>query len=106
MVICPNCRNRIAAWKLMVLTNWNSVTCPTCSTRLQIKNKTVSSLIGGVGGGIGGGIGGLLGGLWLITGEMFYVMLWLPLFGFIFFASWLASNKYVELTRKDVGKQL
>jgi hypothetical protein len=86
----------------MFLTNFNAITCPTCSTRLRIKNKTVSSLIGGIGGGVGGGIGGLLAILWMITKEMSYIMLFAALLTLIFLASWLASIKFVKLAKQNI----
>jgi len=46
------------AWKLIFLTNFNTITCPTCSARLRA-NKRINSLIGGIGGGVDGSIGGL-----------------------------------------------
>ena len=66
MLTCPKCRNKIPAWKLLFLTNFNTITCPTCSTRLQL-NKKISRLIGGIGGGLGGGIGALLLISWMET---------------------------------------
>ncbi|MFB0514386.1 MAG: hypothetical protein ACETVQ_02290 [Candidatus Bathyarchaeia archaeon] len=105
MLICPNCRNKIPARKLLRLTYFNPITCPTCSTRLRIKNKTVSRLIGGILGGIGGGIGGLLAIRWVRTKEMFYIMLMVALLALIFLASWLASIKFVKLAKQDIGRQ-
>ena len=96
MVTCPKCRNKIPVWKLMFLTNFNTITCPTCSTRLQA-NKKINSLIGGIGGGVGGGIGGLLLAFWFHTKEVSYLMLFVALLMLIFFASWLASIKFMKL---------
>ena len=99
MVICPKCRSKIPAWKLMFLTNFNTITCLTCSTRLQA-NRRISSLIGGIGGGIGGGLGALLAILWLHTKEASYVMLFILLILALFFASWLATVRLVKLEVK------
>jgi hypothetical protein len=96
MLTCPKCRNKIPAWKLLFLTNFNTITCPTCSTRLQL-NKKISRLIGGIGGGLGGGIGALLIISWMETKEMSYIMLAVALPILLFFASWLAEIKFMKL---------
>jgi len=96
MLTCPKCRNKIPAWKLLFLTNFNTITCPTCSTRLQL-NKKISRLIGGIGGGLGGGIGALLLISWMETKEMSYIMLIVALPILLFFASWLAEIKFMKL---------
>ena len=96
MLTCPKCRNKIPAWKLLFLTNFNTITCPTCSTRLQL-NKKISRLIGGIGGGLGGGIGALLIISWMETKEMSYIMLIVALLMLLFFASWLAEIKFMKL---------
>ena len=100
MVTCPKCRNRIPAWKLMFLTNFNAITCPTCSTRLQA-NKKINSLIGGIGGGVGAGIGWLLLTFWFHTKEVSYLMLLIALFPLIFFAAWLTEIKFMKLEVKS-----
>ncbi len=84
----------------MFLTNFNTITCPMCSARLQA-NKKVNSLIGGVGGGIGAGIGGLLLLFWFHTEEVFYLMLFMILFPLVFFAAWLTSIKFMKLEVKS-----
>jgi DNA-directed RNA polymerase subunit RPC12/RpoP len=50
MVICPKCGNKIPSRKLMLLTNRNTVACPTCSAKLQVKNKNFGRLVGASGG--------------------------------------------------------
>ena len=97
MVICPKCGNKIPGWKMMFLTNFNTITCPTCSTKLQVKNKGTSSLIGGIGGGVGGALGGLLLYYWLFTKEVFCLSLLIALFSSIAFAAWLAAIKFIKL---------
>ena len=84
----------------MFLTNFNTITCPTCSGRLQA-NKKINSLIGGIGGGVGAGIGGLLLTFWFHTKEVSYLMLFVALFPLIFFAAWLASVKFMKLDVKS-----
>ena len=100
MVTCPKCGNKIPAWKLIFLTNFNTITCPTCSTRLQA-NKKINTLIGGIGGGVGGGIGALLLGSWFQTKEVCYLILFIALLILIFFASWLAEIKFMKLEVKS-----
>jgi len=96
MVICPKCRKPIPAWKLIFLTNFNTITCPTCSAKLRA-NKRINSLIGGIGGGVGGGLGGLFVILWFDAKEVVYLVLLIALFPFLFLASWLAMIKFTKL---------
>lgn len=96
MVICPKCGKPIPAWKLMFLTNFNTITCPTCSAKLRA-NKRINKVIGGIGGGIGGGLGGLLVTLWFYTKEVVCLVLLIPLFAFLFLGSWLAMIKFTKL---------
>jgi len=96
MVICPKCGKPIPTWKLLFLTNFNTITCPTCSAKLRA-NKRINRLIGGIGGGIGGGLGGLLGMQWVYTKEVVYLVLLIPLFAFLFLGSWLAMIKFTKL---------
>src|SRR5262245_6755156 len=49
MTLCPSCSAKVAPWKLWFLTNFNSIVCDTCQTRL-VANRARSSVIGGVGG--------------------------------------------------------
>jgi len=102
MPTCPKCRNKIPARKLLFLTNFNTIGCPACSTRLQA-NKKINSLIGGIGGGLGAGIGILLFSFWMKTYGMSYVtlfayiMLFVAVLVIIFFVSWLAEIKFMKL---------
>jgi hypothetical protein len=100
VVICPKCGNEIPAWKLIFLTNFNTVTCSTCLAKLQA-NKKIGSLIGGIGGGVGGGLGGLLIFFWFDTKEMIYLMLLITVFPILFLASLLASIKFMKLEVKS-----
>jgi len=101
MVTCPKCKNKIPGWKLMFLTNFNTITCPTCSTRLQA-NKKINSLIGGIGGAVGAGLGYLLLSFWFHTREASYLMLFIVLILLIFFASWLTSLRFGKLEVKSL----
>ena len=96
MVICPKCRKPIPACKLIFLTNFNTITCPTCSAKLRA-NKRIHSLIGGIGGGVGGGLGGLLVILWFQMKEVVYLVLLIALFPLLFFSGLLASIKFTKL---------
>lgn len=100
MLTCPKCRNKIPAWKLLFLTNFNTIACPTCSARLQL-NKKIGRLIGGIGGGLGGGIGALLLISWMETKEVSYIMLFVALLMLLFFASLLAEIKFMKLEVKS-----
>ncbi len=96
MLTCPNCRNRVPAWKLLLLTHFNTTACPTCSARLGL-NEKIGRLIGGIGGGLGGGIGALLGISWVETKDMSYIMLFVAFLILLFFASWLAEIRFMKL---------
>jgi len=83
----------------MFLTNLNTITCSTCSARLQA-NKKINSLIGSIGGGVEGGVGGLLN-FWFRTKEVSYLMLFIASLIFMFFAAWLTSIKFMKLEVKS-----
>jgi len=100
MVTCPKCGSKIPAWKLMFLTNFNTIACPTCSAKLQA-NKKINSLIGGIGGAVGAGLGALLLIFWFDAKEVSYLMLLIALFILIFFAAWLAQLRFVKLEVKS-----
>ena len=97
MIVCPNCGNKLQTQRLLRLTNLNAITCQACSSKLRVKNKDVSSAIGGVFGGIGGGLGALLLFLGLRTGNFLYIVLFITLFAVIFVLSLFLENKYVKL---------
>ena len=84
----------------MFLTNFNTITCSTCSARLQA-NKKINSLIGRIGGGVEGGVGGLLLIFWFRTKEVSYLMLFIASLIFMFFAAWLTSIKFMKLEVKS-----
>jgi len=85
----------------MLLTNYNTVTCPTCSARLQTKNKRTISLIGGIGGGVGGGFGTLLPINWFYTRDFDYLVLFAVLIFIIAFAAWMEPDKFIKLSEKS-----
>lgn len=97
MITCPKCGNRIPARKPLFLTRFNTtITCTTCASKLQWKNKRTGSLIGGVGGGVGGGLGTLLLINWSQTGNVVYLTLFAGLLATVFFAAWMAMVKFTR----------
>jgi hypothetical protein len=100
LVICPKCGNKLKYRKIFFLTNFNGITCQVCSSKLQIKNKEVSSLIGGVGGGLGGGIGGLLFISWFLTRNVLFLGLIAILFVMLLVISFVLFAKYVKMGLK------
>jgi hypothetical protein len=68
-----------------------------CSSKLQVKNKNVSSVIGGVGGGLGGGLGALLAIMWFLSGNMVYFGLIILLIVVVFLSAFLLEIRYVKL---------
>jgi len=91
MPLCPSCNATVSPWKVLRLTNFNSVTCTACKSVL-IANRTRSSLIGGLGAGIGTPL--LL--LSFKSGVYLIALLWL---GAIIFAG-LYLNK-LEVKRDE-----
>ncbi len=53
MAGCPNCNNKISSWKILFLTNFNSIHCDSCGKSIIIGNKLIGALIGAIGGAIG-----------------------------------------------------
>ena len=93
MITCPKCGNRIPARKLLFLARFNTtITCTTCASKLQWKNKRTGSLIGGV----GGGLGTLLLINWSQTGNVVYLTLFAGLLATVFFAAWVAMVKFTR----------
>ena len=97
MTICPKCGNKLQHRKTIFLTSLNAITCQVCSSKLRIKNKEVSSIIGGVGGGVGGGLGGLLLIWWFLTGNVLFLGLLITLFALILVIPFVLFNKYVKM---------
>ena len=105
MVICPKCGNKLQYRKIFFLTNLNAITCRVCSSKLRIKNKEVSSLIGGVGGGLGGGLGGLLLISWFLTGNLLFLGLMVTLFALLLVIPFVLFDKYVKLELQSDSKK-
>jgi hypothetical protein len=100
---CPKCGSNIPARKLLLLTRFSAtITCPTCASELQWKNKGTGSLIGGVGGGVGGGLVALFGIWWLQTGSVTYLGLIVGVFAAVFFAAWMAMVKFAKFEPKSL----
>ena len=97
MVVCPNCGSNIQARKLLVLTNYNAITCSTCHSKLTVVNKGTNSAIGGVIGGVGGGLGTLLFIQLFETGNFIFLGLFVALFVGLFVAAWVLVVKKVRL---------
>ena len=97
MVACPKCGNKIPARKLLLPTRFDSsITCATCASKLQWKNKGTGSLIGGVGGGVGSVLGALFVIWWLQTGNVAYLGLIVGVIVAVFFAVWMALVKFTK----------
>jgi hypothetical protein len=79
-----------------------TITCSTCASKLQWKNKGIGSLIGGVGGGVGGGLGTLFAGWWLLTGNVIYLGLLVGVLVAVFFAVWMAMVKFAKFEPKSL----
>jgi hypothetical protein len=82
---------------MLYLTNLNTVTCPTCQSKLGVKNKKVNSAIGAVGGALGGTLEGLLAITLVLSGNIIYLgFMILSVLG-VFFSAWLLEIKYLKL---------
>ncbi len=97
MVVCPKCGNNLQARQLFVLSNLNTITCSSCSSRLQVENKDVNGYIGGVGGGVGAVLILLLLLSFRITGNLIYLGLLVPLLLLNLTIVYLLVDKYVKV---------
>jgi len=97
LVVCPKCGDSLQALKVFVLSNRNTITCSTCSSKLQVENKNVSSHIGGVGGGVGAALIMLLLFSFHVTGNLVYLGLVVPLFLLLLAVVFLLVDKYVKV---------
>jgi hypothetical protein len=79
------------------LTNLNAITCPTCSSKLRVKNKGTNSAIGAVLGGVGGGLGALLAISYLLSRNVAFLGLDVLLIAGVFFSAWFWEIKYIKL---------
>jgi hypothetical protein len=97
LVVCPHCGNSIQKRKIVFLTNLNSITCQVCGYRLRVKNKGVSSVIGGFGGGIGGFVAIVLLSSWFRTNNVIYLAMLVVEFIALFVVLGLLMVKYTKL---------
>jgi hypothetical protein len=97
LVICPKCGNKLQYRKIIFLTNLNAITCQVCSSKLRVKNKEISSIIGGVGGGLGGGLGGWLLISWFLSRNILFLVLTATLFALLLVIPFVLFDKYVKL---------
>src|SRR5271157_2030966 len=82
---------------MLYLTNLNTVTCPTCQSKLGVKNKNVNSAIGAVGGALGGILEGLLAITLVLSGNIVYFGLMILSILSVFFSAWLLEIKCLKL---------
>jgi DNA-directed RNA polymerase subunit RPC12/RpoP len=97
MVECPKCGSKVKARKLFFLTNISSINCSVCGSKLRIKNREVSSAIGGSGGAIGAGLGTLLLISYIQSGNLIFLGLFAVLVVAVGVVAWIISGKYVRL---------
>ena len=82
---------------MLYLTNLNTITCPTCQSKLGVKNKKVNSTIGAVGGALGGTLEGLLAIALVLSGNIIYLgFMILSVLG-VFFSAWFLEIKCLKL---------
>ena len=89
MIKCPKCNAKQNGKKLMLLHNFNSITCPGCGAVLKA-NKFRSSMIGGIGGGA----------VAIVGLQMFkdgFSLIWFGLFVVIFFLIGWAQLTFTKL---------
>lgn len=96
LVVCPKCRTKLPARKIMLLTNPNAIECPVCSSRLQVENKSFNSAIGCIGVGIGVPTYFIVLS-WFQTSNSAFLWLLVPLFLVVFSTSLVLVNKYVKV---------
>ena len=98
MFICPKCGTKLKARKILLLTNFNTITCPTCASKLRMKNTDANRAVSVVIGGVGAGFGALLGILLVQSGfNLVYWGLEAVWIVGIFLVSWFLHYKFVEL---------
>jgi DNA-directed RNA polymerase subunit RPC12/RpoP len=97
LVVCPKCGSNLQARKLLWLTNLNTIRCQVCSSKLQVKNKSANSAIGGALGGLGAGIGTLLFMLFFWTGNIVFLGLTVLWFVGILVFAWLLVVKFIKV---------
>ena len=97
LVFCPKCGKKLQYRKVLVLSNHNAITCQVCSSRLRVKNRNISSAIGGVGGGLGAFLGFLLFRSWFLTGNIVFLGLNVILFVMLLVISIILTDKYVRV---------
>ncbi len=97
MIECPKCGSKVKARKLFFLTNISTINCSVCGSKLRIKNREVSSAIGGLGGGIGAGLGTLLLIFYILSGNVIFLGLFGALIVAVGVVAWIIFAKYVRL---------
>lgn len=83
----------------MLLTNWNTVTCPTCLEKLEVRNKNFSRLVGASGALMESLV---FSSLYLLHFELLAIVFWMVAFipvGFIVAA--LAWIKFLKLKPRE-----
>jgi DNA-directed RNA polymerase subunit RPC12/RpoP len=104
LVVCPECGSRIPARKIMVLTSMNAITCGVCSSRLRVKNKGVSRMIGVVAAILITPLAFFLNYSWLRTGNLAHLALLIFSASAILLGVFLIDNKYIKLQPETSSK--
>jgi DNA-directed RNA polymerase subunit RPC12/RpoP len=48
MNLCPNCKQKIPPKNFLFLTNYSTITCKKCNSKLEVRNRIQNSIIGGL----------------------------------------------------------
>lgn len=49
---CPSCGQKIPLKKFIFLTNYSTITCDRCKSKLEIGNRVKNGLVGGISGAL------------------------------------------------------
>ncbi len=96
MATCPRCNSAVQKRKLLLLTNFNSIACQVCGSRLRIKKRVLSSAIGAAGVPVGILFGFLLFRLSL-SGNIIHIVLVVAAFLLTSFALIVLCFKVVKV---------